>query len=155
MRLEKDFQEFLELLNKYHVKYCIIGGYAVGFYGYPRYTNDIDVLVEPSVENAGKIIEAIKEFGITSSGLGKKDFIEKHKVVQLGYEPIRIDLLTSVAGTSFKTVWANKKRGSYGREKVFFIGLEELIKVKKKANRPVDQIDIDKLKKRNRNCNKK
>ena len=145
MRVEKDFVEFLELLNKYHVKYCIIGAYAVGFWGAPRYTKDIDILVEPTKENAKKIIQALREFGIKSSDLTEEDFYKKNRVVQLGYEPVRIDILTSVEGVSFKKIWENKVEGFYGKEKVYFVGLEELIKIKKRSNRPQDLIDLDVL----------
>lgn len=150
MRVEKDFVEFLELLNKYGVKYCIIGAYAVGFYGYPRYTKDIDILVEPEKENAQKIMQAIREFGVRCPDLEEKDLCRQHMVVQLGYEPVRIDLLTSVEGASFKTIWENCKKGIYGKEKVFFAGIRELIKMKEKASRPNDLVDIDKLRKRAR-----
>lgn len=148
MRVEKDFQEFLELLNKYRVKYCIVGAYAVGFYGYPRYTKDIDILVEAAEENAKKIIQAVREFGIKSADLSEKDFAEKYKVVQLGYEPVRIDLLTSVGGLDFKDVWENKEKGLYGTAKVFFIGLNDLVKIKKKAARAIDKADLEKIEKR-------
>lgn len=150
MRVEKDFAEFLGLLNKYGVKYCIIGAYAVGFYGYPRYTKDIDILVEPERENAKKIVQAINEFGVSFPDLGEEDFCKQHMVIQLGYEPVRIDLLTSVEGSSFKTIWKNRTKGVYGKEKVFFVGQKDLIKMKEKASRPNDLIDIEKLKKRMR-----
>lgn len=148
MRVEKDFVEFLGLLNKYRVKYCIIGAYAVGFWGRPRYTKDIDILVEPDQKNAEKLIKAIKEFGIESPDLSKEDFLKKHRVVQLGYEPIRIDLITSVEGASFRTIWRNKKRGFYGSQKVYFIGFRELVKIKKKSRRLIDKVDLEKLVKR-------
>jgi hypothetical protein len=148
MRVEKDFVEFLGLLNKYRVKYCIIGAYAVGLYGYPRYTKDIDILVEPSRKNAKKIIQAIREFGIDSPDLGEGDFCKKHRIVQLGYEPVRIDLITSVEGANFKTIWENRKKVLYGKEKVFFVGLKELLKIKKKSSRYIDVADREKLMKR-------
>lgn len=77
MRVEKDYEGFLKLLNKQKVKYCIIGSYAVGFYGYPRYTKDIDILVEPSLENAKKIFKVLKEFGFKSLNLTENNFINK------------------------------------------------------------------------------
>ena len=66
MRVEKDFEEFFALLNKYRVKYCVVGAFAVGFYGYPRYTKDIDIIVEQSEANAQKIIAVARAFGISS-----------------------------------------------------------------------------------------
>lgn len=145
MRVEKDYEDFLRLFNKNKVRYCIIGAFAVGFHGYPRFTLDIDILVEPGLGNAKKIIKAIREFGITSPDLTEKDFSQENKVIQLGYEPVRIDVLTSIEGFGFKDIWKNKEIGKYGKEKVFFIGWNELIKSKERAKRPQDLIDIRKL----------
>ena len=145
MRVEKDYEEFLGLLNKYQVKYCIAGSYAVAVWGYPRYTKDIDILIEPTKENAKKIISAIREFGIKSQDLTEEDFIKKNRVIQLGYEPVRIDILTSVEGVSFSTIWRNKVEDFYGKEKVYFVGLKELIRIKKKVARPQDLIDLEEL----------
>lgn len=146
MKVEKDYEEFLKLLNKNKVKYCIIGAYAVGFYGAPRYTKDIDILIEPTFENAEKIIKTIKEFGFKRINLKEQDFIKEKNIIQLGYEPIRIDIINFVSGCSFDEIWKNKKRGRYGKEKVNFIGLKQLIKIKKKLKRPSDLLDIENLK---------
>lgn len=148
MRVEKDFVELLELFNKNKVKYCIIGAFAVGFWGYPRYTKDIDIIVEPTVENAKKIMLALKGFGVVITDLSEDDFSQEHKIIQLGVEPVRIDILTSIEGLNFHDIWENKKTGDYGNQKVFFMGRDELIKSKKKANRDSDKIDIGKLLKR-------
>ena len=145
MRVEKDFEELLRLFNKHKVKYCIIGAFAVGFYGYPRYTKDIDIFVEPSLVNGKKIVEALIEFGFRQYGLLPDDFSQLGKIIQLGYEPIRLDIVTSIKGCGFKQAWEDKKIGTYGKQKVFFIGLAELIKNKKLVNRQQDRIDAARL----------
>jgi len=145
MRVEKDFEELLELFNKYRVKYCIVGAFAVGFYGYPRYTKDMDILVEPSLTNGEKIAQALCEFGFASLDLNPKDFSRKGAIIQLGYEPVRVDIINSISGTSFKQIWAGKRLGIYGKQKVFFIGLQELIKSKKMAKRKQDLADLELL----------
>ena len=145
MRAEKDFVEFLGLFNKNRVKYCIIGAFAVGLYGYPRYTKDMDILVEPSRENARKIIKALREFGIKSPDLTEKDFAQKDKVVQLGYEPVRIDLFTSIKGFSFSRIWKNKTTAKFAAQRAFFIGKKQLMESKKRAARDLDLIDLKKL----------
>lgn len=145
MRVEKDFADFLRLFNRNRVKYCIIGAFAVGFHGFPRLTKDIDILVEPSLANAKKIVKAISEFGINSPDLTEEDFSQKYKVIQLGYDPVRIDVLTSIEGFDFKEIWKNKEIGLYGKEKVFFMGWDELIKSKETAKRPRDLEDLRKL----------
>ena len=143
MRVEKDFEELLGLLNKHKVKYCIVGAYAVAFYGRPRYTKDLDVLVEPAIENGKKIVRALKEFGFDSLELSEYDFAKKNNIVQLGYEPLRVDFINSIKGCSFKEVWENKRKGIYGRKKVFFVGPNELIKNKKLLNRNQDKVDLE------------
>lgn len=143
MRIEKDFEELLKLFNKNKVKYCIVGAYAVAFYAKPRYTKDMDILMEPETENAKRIVKSLNEFGFKGVGLKKEDFIQKGTIIQLGYEPVRVDIITSIEGCSFKEVWKNRKSGMYGKEKVFFIGKNELIKNKKASKRKQDKIDLD------------
>ncbi len=87
MKTEKDYEEFLELLNKHKVRYCIIGSYALSFHARPRYTKDIDILVEASPENAKKILTVLDKFGFGSLNLRIEDFSEKGNIIQLGYEP--------------------------------------------------------------------
>lgn len=142
MKTEKDFEELLRLFNKNKVKYCIVGAYAVAFYAEPRYTKDMDIFVEPNKDNARRIIKSLAEFGFKSLTLEEKDLIQKGKIIQLGYEPVRIDLITSIEGCDFKEVWKNRTIGSYGKQKVLFIGLNELIKNKKKSGRKQDSVDI-------------
>ena len=150
MQTEKDFEELLKLFNKNKVRYCIIGAYAVGLYGAPRYTKDMDLLVEPAFSNAQRIVKALAEFGFKSLGLKEKDFIQKGKTIQLGYEPVRIDLITSIEGCDFQEVWENKTIGAYGKQKAFFIGFDELIKNKKKSGRKQDSADVAILMRRRR-----
>ena len=145
MKVEKDYEELLKLFNKYRVKYCIIGAYAVAFYTKPRYTKDMDILVEPNIENGKRITGALNEFGFKSLDLSEKDFSQKGKIIQLGYEPIRVDIITSIQGCTFKEVWKGKVLETYGKEKVHFIGIDELIKNKKASNRKQDQVDLDTL----------
>lgn len=151
MKVEKDFEELLGLLNKHKVRYCIVGAFAVGFYGYPRYTKDMDIFIEPSLKNGQKIVKALIEFGFKSLNLAPEDFSKRGMIIQLGYEPIRVDLVTSVKGCNFNRAWKNKVIGQYGKEKVFFMGLRELMINKKLVNRQQDRLDLellqDKLKK--------
>ena len=103
----------------------------------------MDILVEATVDNAEKILKSVERFGFKNAGLKKEDFIEKERIIQLGFEPIRIDLITSIEGCSFKEVWENKTVGKYGEQEVYFIGLNELIKNKKKLDRKQDQADLE------------
>lgn len=143
MKIEKDYEELLKLFNKNKVKYCIIGAYAVAFYAKPRYTKDLDILIKADFKNGKRIVKALNEFGFKSLNLSEKDFSLKDRIIQLGYEPLRVDILTSIQGCSFEQVWKNKKTGIYGKEKVFFIGIDELIKNKKILKRQEDKVDLN------------
>ena len=102
-------------------------------------------MVEPSPENARRIMAALREFGFGSLPLSEKDFTEPGQIIQLGYEPIRIDLITSIEGMDFEKIWENRSYGQYGRQQVFFIGFNDLIESKKKANRSQDRVDLEVL----------
>jgi predicted nucleotidyltransferase len=148
--VEQDFKEFLQLLNENKVEYCIVGAYAVGLYAEPRYTKDMDILINPTLENGTKITQALKDFGFESMGLTAEDFVEKNKFIQLGYPPVRIDIITSIKGCTFEEIWRNKKTDYYDNVRVFVIGLKDLIKAKKAANRPNDKADVAALLKFNK-----
>jgi predicted nucleotidyltransferase len=147
MRIEKDFKEFIALLNENKVKYLIVGGFAFAFYVEPRYTKDIDIFVEASEENSKKIIAALTAFGFGNIGLKEEDFRKPGQIIQLGYAPVRIDVITSIAGVTFDSAWKNKVEGKYGDIPCFFISKDDLILNKQKAARPQDITDVKKLKK--------
>jgi predicted nucleotidyltransferase len=147
MRIEKDFKEFIALLNENKAKYLIVGGFAFAFYVEPRYTKDIDILVEASEENSKKITDALTAFGFGNIGLKKEDFQKPDQIIQLGYAPVRIDIITSIAGVTFDSAWKNKVESKYGDIPCFFISKEDLILNKQKAARPQDIADVKKLKK--------
>jgi len=146
MRVEKDFEELLKLFNKHKIKYCIIGAFALAFHAQPRYTKDMDIIVEPTVENGKKIVTALAEFGFESLKLSPEEFCQPDRFIQLGYEPVRVDLITSIEGLLFQKIWKNRKIGTYGKARVFFIGLDDLIQSKEIAGRKQDVADLDRLK---------
>lgn len=148
--LEKDIIEFVELCNKHEVKYLVIGGYAVSIHGHPRSTKDIDVCIEMSETNAAKMVQVINDFGFSSLKLNKEDFLKKDSITQLGFPPLKIDILNDLDGVSFDDAWQNKKIVSFKNVPVNFIGYNDLLVVKQKAGRPQDIADVDKLTKRNK-----
>lgn len=87
MILNKDYREFIELLNEKGVKYLVVGGYAVAYHGYPRYTKDIDLWIWLNPANAERTVQALKEFGFDSLGIQPEDFLDPENVIQLGYPP--------------------------------------------------------------------
>ena len=140
-----DFSEFITLLNKHAVKYMIVGGYAVGIHGHPRYTGDLDIWLLPDQSNAIKILEAIKEFGFGSLNIKETDLTKDDMVIQLGYPPLRIDLLTSIDGVHFNECYSNRKTLNIDGLVVDFIGYADLIKNKKASGRHQDLGDIENL----------
>jgi len=145
MVLNKEFKEFIELLNVNNVKYLIVGGYAVGFHGYPRYTKDLDVWILVSYENAENIIEALKQFGFGSLGLKIEDFLKPDEFIQLGHPPNRIDIVTSCDGVEFETCFQSKIEIDADGLIINFIDIENLKKNKKVSGRPQDLADLDNL----------
>ena len=141
----RDFKEFVELLIKNNVEYLIVGGYAVSIHGYPRYTGDLDIWLNPTPENAKKILTAVNEFGFSSFKLSESDFTKKENIIQLGYPPLRIDLLTEIDGVTFNDCFVNRKEVTIEGLKFFFIGYNDLLKNKKKSGRYNDLNDLENL----------
>ncbi len=106
--LNKDFKEFVKLLNSRNVEYLIVGGYALAAHGHPRYTGDIDIWISTSENNASLVLEALQEFGFGELGITAADLLAPKSVVQLGYPPARIDLLSSIDGVSFADCYAGR-----------------------------------------------
>lgn len=147
--MSDDYKEFLELLNCHKVNYVIVGAHAVTVHSRPRSTGDIDILIEAAEENAQKIITVLEKFGFGSMGLKIKDFCTPESVIQLGYEPNRIDILTSVTGVDWKEIWENKIENVFGSANipVYFIGKRQLIKNKIALGRDIDVKDVKRLEK--------
>ena len=145
MKLVKDFEEFIELLNKIEVKYLVVGGYAFAIHAYPRFTNDIDFFVLSTKPNVDKIISVLKEFGFDISNISADDLLKKNNLVQLGEPPFRIDLLTSIDGVDFEDAWKRKILGKYGSQVLYFISREDLIRNKKASGRKKDLDDLNEL----------
>ena len=143
--LNQDFKEFIQLLNDNQVNYLVIGGYAVAIHGHPRYTKDIDIWIEISEENSQKIIAALTEFGFGSLGLTAQDFQEPHQIIQLGYPPNRIDLITSPDGIDFQTCYDSKIEVMLDDIAVKFIDLDNLKKNKLASGRLQDLADLENL----------
>jgi hypothetical protein len=146
----KDFEDLFACFAAEGVKALIVGGYAVAFHAKPRTTKDIDVWVEPTADNASRVMAALARFGFGDVGLAADDFARPGQIVQLGYPPNRIDLLTSIAGVEFGEAWARRVPSSYGKAAVCYIGLDDLIRNKEAVRRPTDLADARWLRKARR-----
>jgi hypothetical protein len=152
MTLDKDFEDFLIQLNKHKVTYMVVGGYALAFHGKPRHTGDLDIWIDLSDGNAEKMTDVINDFGMRSLGLKKEDFLQKGGITQIGYPPLRIDILNEIDGVTFADAYSNKLVIDIDGLLVNYIGLDDLIKNKEVSGRQQDLADIstlNKLKKKN------
>jgi len=145
MEIQKDFKELLELFNVHKVEYLIVGGYALAYHGAPRYTGDIDIFIRPDAKNALCILNALNEFGFGSLGLEEDDFKSPGKVVQLGYPPVRADIITSISGVSWDEAYEGHDKGKYGDVPVCYIGRRHYILNKRASGRKKDIADLEAL----------
>jgi predicted nucleotidyltransferase len=143
--LNKHFQDFLGLLEKHHVEYVIVGGYAVGVHGFPRYTGNIDIFVGLSSENAARLVDVFNEFGFASLSLKAIDFLEPDTVVEVGREPMKIQVLTGIDGVTFDRCRSDRMMVNISGLQVPFIGFESLLANKAASPRSKDRIDLEEL----------
>jgi hypothetical protein len=143
--LNQDFKEFIQLLNEYEVRYLVIGGYAVALHGHPRYTKDLDIWVDMELNNAKRLIDALAAFGFASVGLTQEDFIIPDRVIQLGYPPNRIDLVTTPDGVNFEICYQSRIEVEIQEIQVNFIDLDNLKINKKASGRLQDLADLERL----------
>src|ERR1019366_2942889 len=142
VQLDQDFNEFVRLFLDNEVQFLIVGGYALAAHGLPRLTGDLDAWVWISDDNASRVIRALTEFGFGSLGLTADDFNRPDSVVQLGYPPYRIDILTEIDGVSFEAAWTRRIEVEIDGRQVPIIGREDLIANKRASGRPQDISDV-------------
>jgi hypothetical protein len=143
--LPPDFSEFLKLLNAHGVEYLIIDGYAVGFHGHPRATADIDIWIPQRQETATRVVAAIREFGFDTPQLTPALFMGPDQVIRLGRAPVRIEVLTSIAGVEFDDCASRAIDTVLADVPVRIIGLADLKRNKRAAGRHQDLADLDHL----------
>jgi hypothetical protein len=142
VQLGKDFRDLLELLNRHQVRYMAVGGFAVAVHGTPRYTKDLALWVEVSPDNAARLVAVIEEFGFASLGLRSDDFLDPDVVIQLGYEPNRVDFLTRLTGVEFADAYPARTSITIQEIEVPVIDRASLIANKRAPGRPHDLDDI-------------
>ena len=142
MSVNSDFSDLLSEFNAADVRYLVVGGYAVFFHGQPRYTKDLDVWVEPSAENAARVMKALRQFGAPLHDLSESDLSAPGITFQMGNAPNRIDVLTDVASLAFEQAWSNRVEGRYGQQRMWLLSRADLITNKKAVGRPQDLEDV-------------
>lgn len=143
--LPPDFKEFLKLLNEHEVRYLLIGGYAVGYHGYARATEDMDIWVAVQPENANKIVNVLKDFGFASPDLSAALFLQEGKIIRMGLPPIRLEITTSISGVMFDECYEKRVLDEIDGIDVSLIDLQNLKKNKKASGRAKDLADLENL----------
>lgn len=148
MTLAEDFEDFIKLLNLHEVEYMIVGGYALAFHGKPRHTGDLDIWINVSEENAVRMLKVVNDFGLQSLGFEKKDFLTEGLISQIGYPPLRIDVLTLIDGVEFAEAYTDRQKIELENDfTIDYIGLNDFVKNKQASGRPQDRTDVKTLQK--------
>jgi hypothetical protein len=145
MELDQNFKEFVELLNRRKVEYLIIGGYAVIAHGYPRSTGDLDVWINPTVPNAKKVLRVLKDFGFGGLKITEKDLTIKGTILQFGYVPLRIDVITAIEGVEFESAFPRRFTKRFSGNIINFISKQDLMTNKAHVGKHQDLADLEKL----------
>ena len=145
IQLPIEFREFLKLLRSHQVRYLLVGGYAVGYYGYPRATADIDCWVACERPNAERVVQALVEFGFGVLELKPDLFLEDRRIVRLGHAPLRIEIMMSISGVEFEHCYASRREDVLDGIEVSIIGLECLKINKRASGRHKDLDDLEHL----------
>jgi hypothetical protein len=140
-----DFSDLLRLFENSGVNYLVVGGYAVMVYSEPRFTKDLDIWVDPTPENAKKVLAALAEFGAPLGGCTVDDFSTPGMVFQIGVAPVRIDILMGITGVEFADAWQERERRRFLNDSAWFISRGHLIQNKLAAGRPQDLVDAEEL----------
>lgn len=144
-RFPDDFRDFLEALEGRQVKFIVAGAFALAAHGHPRYTKDLDVWIEVAQDNAERIVDALTDFGMKSLGLTPADFLSENMVIQLGYEPNRIDLLTTLDGVTFSQAYPRRVMLQLADYTAPVLDLETLKVNKRASGRLRDLADLEEL----------
>ena len=143
MEVYQNLKEYIELLNGNKVEYLIAGGYASSFHSRPGYTKDIDIRVNPTKTNAKRVIKALNQFGFENIDISISDLTNKDQFIQLGYAPIRIDLIAGMMGIKFSDAYRNIATGTYGNVKdLKYFSAEDLITNKTLSGRKQDLFNV-------------
>jgi hypothetical protein len=142
MDLPPDWSEFIALMSEHQVRFLVVGAHAVAANGRPRATQDLDIWVEPTVDNAQRLCVALKAFGFAGLAGASAEFSTPNRMATLGRPPLRIDIMTSIDGVTFDSAWQGRLVAPFGAHEVGFLGREELLQNKRASGRPKDLLDI-------------
>jgi hypothetical protein len=132
-------------LTAHGVEFVIVGAYALAYHGAPRFTGDLDVLVRPTVDNAARLLSALKAFGFPALELTPEAVADRRHMIEMGVPPVQIHVMSTISGVEWPEIWDQHVDGPFGKRTVPYIGRDTLIRNKRTAGRPKDLADIDAL----------
>ncbi|MBI5051667.1 MAG: hypothetical protein HZB52_00160 [Chloroflexi bacterium] len=135
----------MKLLNDHHVEYLLIGGYAVGYYGHPRATKDIDIWIAVHPDNANRLVTVMHKFGFDTPEVTAELFLKTSNIVRMGFPPMRIELTSHIDGVEFNVCYAKRVVDEIDEVKVSLIALDDLKVNKRASGRPKDLDDLENL----------
>jgi hypothetical protein len=142
MNLPPDWSEFIALLCSHRVRFLVVGAHALAAHGRPRATGDLDLWVEPTPANAERVGRAIRKFGFERLGSQTAAFAQPDRMATMGRPPLRIDVMTSVSGLTFRRAWRRRIVTRFGQHEIGFLGRADLLENKRASGRPKDLADI-------------
>ena len=145
--MNPEFNELLFALCAAEVRFLVVGAYALALHGHPRSTGDLDIWVQPTQLNAGRVLGALRRFGAPLSQVKEEDFAHPGIVFQIGLQPLRVDLLTELTGLEFEEAWQDRVSHRIGACEAPFLGRKSFIKNKRATGRPQDLVDAELLEK--------
>jgi hypothetical protein len=141
--MNPDFVDLLRAFSAADVRFLIVGAYALALHGRPRATGDLDVWVEPTPENAARVMRGLADFGAPLADISADDFARAGVTYQIGVPPGRIDILTELTGLSFADAWPDRVRRPFGDVEVDSIGRAAFIRNKRATGQAKDLGDIE------------
>jgi hypothetical protein len=145
MKVNRDFRDLFAEFNAHEVEYLIVGAHALAAHGVVRATKDLDVWVRPTEDNAAAVLRALAAFGAPLHDLEPRDLATPGMVFQIGVEPVRIDIITTIDGVSFSEAWEERVESRYGDQDVYLLSRSHLIRNKHASGRLQDLADIERL----------
>ncbi len=143
--LNEDYRDMLRILLGDEVRFLVVGAYAMGAYGYPRATGDIDIWVDTSPKNSKKVYASLAKFGAPLTNISEQTFTEEGIIFQIGIAPRRIDIITHIDGVRFEDAYESKEVIEVEGLHIPFISKDNLIKNKRSTGREKDKLDVDYL----------
>lgn len=145
IELHPDFKDFLRLLSSHGVEYLLVGGYAVGYHGYPRATGGMDVWIPANESNAHKAAAVLRDFGMPEGEISDEMFLERDRIIRMGVPPVRIEVITGASGVDFAECYSRRDVIEIDGIPVNFISLEDLKANKRACGRHKDADDLEHL----------